>query len=600
MFKKQTIKAWVFPCLFLFLISCKESQDTEYAELPPVKKLENYYLDQIKRSVIYLDSLQAENEIERKKHFYIQSRNSFKQAEAILAFAEKKTYKALNAPNILKVEEEDETNIKSFEPFGYQVIEENLFAESIDPEALQKAISSTRNRMNFIQQNTEFNFQNYHILWLIRDEIIRISTLGITGFDSPVLERSLQEAGIVYTSIGHILEIFKSEFKRPDLYESWKTEIERSIQSLDTNFNDFDRYSFIKDHTHMQLELWKRTREDWNADFPVGLPIGIDAESLFERQTFNLDYFTAYNRNNQFTEAKAELGKRLFEDSSLSNTKTMSCATCHQADKAFTDGLTKFEGQIRNTPTLGYAALQKAFFYDNRSRGLEKQIVAVINAENEFHSDLEKFSETVASDSTYVKEFDKLYKRGATHGNIRNAIASYIRDLMPFNSKFDNNINGIENSLSSQEIKGFNLFMGKAKCATCHFAPVFNGTIPPEFLDTEMELLGVPKDTSANSSIDPDLGRYTLMKTESRKFFFKTPTLRNIALTAPYMHNGVYTNLEQVMEFYNNGGGAGLGIIEEYQTLPPDSLDLNEEEMEAIIAFMESLTDKRFQNEKPL
>ena len=107
-------------------------------------------------------------------------------------------------------------------------------------------------------------------------------------------------------------------------------------------------------------------------------------------------------------------------------------------------------------------------------------------------------------------------------------------------------------------------------------------------------MLGVPhaKDT-ANAKIDADLGRFDLFGTESRKHFFKTPSLRNIALTAPYMHNGVYDSLEEVMDFYNRGGGAGIGIALEHQTLPPDPLKLNQQEIKDIIAFLHSLSDQK-------
>jgi cytochrome c peroxidase len=109
-----------------------------------------------------------------------------------------------------------------------------------------------------------------------------------------------------------------------------------------------------------------------------------------------------------------------------------------------------------------------------------------------------------------------------------------------------------------------------------------------------MEHLGVPETVAwSAATIDSDPGRYNLYKTESRRHFFKTPTVRNTALTAPYMHNGVYQNLDQVLKFYNLGGGAGIGIEEEFQTLPPDPLNLTEDEIQAIIAFMESLTDEQ-------
>ena len=146
--------------------------------------------------------------------------------------------------------------------------------------------------------------------------------------------------------------------------------------------------------------------------------------------------------------------------------------------------------------------------------------------------------------------------------------------------------------MTQEEIQGFNLFNGKAKCATCHFAPIFNGTLPPDFKETEMELIGTPQQNDTiNAKISPDLGRYYVYKTEERKHFFKTPTVRNVALTAPYMHNGVYNNLEQVVDFYNKGGGGGLGFDLPHQTLPFDNLELTQEEQQALVAFMKTLND---------
>jgi len=112
--------------------------------------------------------------------------------------------------------------------------------------------------------------------------------------------------------------------------------------------------------------------------------------------------------------------------------------------------------------------------------------------------------------------------------------------------------------------------MGKAKCGTCHFMPFFNSTVPPHFTHTESEVIGVPtRPDTANAVIDNDLGKYNLFPFDVFKYAFKTTTVRNAALTAPYMHNGVYSDLEQVMDFYNRGGGAGIGIALDNQTLPP-------------------------------
>ena len=125
------------------------------------------------------------------------------------------------------------------------------------------------------------------------------------------------------------------------------------------------------------------------------------------------------------------------------------------------------------------------------------------------------------------------------------------------NSRFDEYMQGNEQALSRQELKGFNLFMGKAKCATCHFIPLFNGITPPKYVMSETEVLGVPP-SLADSTLDPDPGYYSVIGVDAYKYAFKIPSVRNSEKTAPYMHNGVYQTLDQVMEFYNNAGAAGL------------------------------------------
>jgi cytochrome c peroxidase len=180
----------------------------------------------------------------------------------------------------------------------------------------------------------------------------------------------------------------------------------------------------------------------------------------------------------------------------------------------------------------------------------------------------------------------------ASPWRIQHAIASYIRSLSPFSSRFDRYMQGEHTLLNVDEKQGFNLFMGKAKCGACHFAPIFNGTAGPLFQKTEAEVLGVPaKPDTAHATIDPDPGRYGLNPYPQWRFAFKTPTVRNIAQTAPYMHNGVYKTLEEVLDFYNRGGGHGMGIELNNQTLAPDPLNLSRKEMQSIIAFLKTLTD---------
>ena len=188
-----------------------------------------------------------------------------------------------------------------------------------------------------------------------------------------------------------------------------------------------------------------------------------------------------------------------------------------------------------------------------------------------------------------------MYNGQITNMNVRNAIATYIRSLAPFDSKFDRNMNDLEDTMTTEEINGFNLFMGKAACATCHFPPAFNGTVPPKYMETEFENLGVPKNASFdNPVLDDDLGQFFPYEVNEKKHFFKTSTVRNVELTGPYMHNGVYETLEEVVQFYNVGGGQGMGLDVPLQTLPSDSLNLTDIESKAIIAFMKTLTDQQY------
>lgn len=579
--------------LFVFFVSCKENKEFTDAEPDLGQLLSNSYEDNLRQCSTAMDSMDTLTDHTRLKSYFLQARNAFKRMEPILAFVEPGTYNALNAPNILKIEEEDVNGIKVRRPSGFQVLEENLYADSLDMGTIRNNISFIKNRLLLVERNADYRFTRpHHILWIIRDGFVRVALTGITGFDSPVLERSLPEAVQIYGTLKELVESVEHLFHDKNLYKSWINEMNNAISSLSNdNFGEFDRYRFIKNHTHKQLQLFNATVKDWNVTFPFTMALNNDIESLFESNTFNTDFFTD-NKSGGQNDEKIALGKLLFNDAGLSKSGTISCSSCHSEEKAFTDGLIKSAGQSRNSPTLTYAGLQQEFFYDKRSGSLEGQIISVVENETEFHSDLDILTEMVKTSPDYNEKFGKLYVKGATDYNIRNAIAQYIRGLSPFNSKFDDNINGKEETLTNSEINGFNLFMGKAKCATCHFAPVFNGTVPVAFKETEMELIGVPaKNDTLNAIIDGDLGRFNYFGTVERKHFFKTPTVRNIEKTAPYMHNGVYNTMEEVIDFYNRGGGSGIGIISEYQTLPPEPLNLTQQEQKDIIAFMQALTD---------
>ena len=341
--------------------------------------------------------------------------------------------------------------------------------------------------------------------------------------------------------------------------------------------------------------------------------ISPDARNLYEADVFNPDFF-APSQDAYLSKAKVELGKFLFFDPILSDNNERACASCHKPELAFTDSLIKSvkferkEGDLpRNAPTVINSGFQKLVFWDLRATSLEDQLDSVINNEHELHSSFDQVIDRINSSREYKKLFSQAFpetkRTGIQRKHVKIAIACYERALTGLNSRFDQYIRGDKTAMTSQEINGFNLFVGKARCATCHIPPLFNGTIPPYFEITDHKSLGVPlKDTMEIMQLDVDTGTARTYQNPLFKFSFKTPTVRNIELTAPYMHNGVYKTLDQVVEFYKHAAGSkfirGESQAGERQKLPypfftilPDTLTLDDKEKLELVAFMKTLTD---------
>jgi cytochrome c peroxidase len=447
-------------------------------------------------------------------------------------------------------------------------------------------------------------FINIDILdWQLFDavklEVFRIMTLGITGFDNPLSLKSMQECSASLVSLQKVID-------RYSIYENTeglKSKIERAVDYLNANpdFNSFNRMQFITAYCNpVTIAITDLENELKTHVIRYNRLLNQDASTLFDTNAFNVNaYMPDYS--SFVTDQKIALGKILFSDQLLSGNGKRSCESCHQPGKAFTDGLEKNtvidskELLPRNTPTLINAALQPALFYDLRAVSLEDQAATVVQSTKEMHGSMELSTKRLWQDPKYRKMFLSAFPGRASlvvdTFEVMNAIGSYVRSLTFLNSRFDEYMRGDKRAMNADEVNGFNVFMGKAKCGTCHYMPLFNGTFPPRYMKMETEVIGVPKSVSGNN-LDPDLGRYAIIHTESLKHAFKTPTLRNASFTAPYMHNGVFKTLEQVMAFYVKGGGNGMGIKIENQTLPFDSLSLTGQEQKDIIAFIKCLDSK--------
>ena len=525
-------------------------------------------------------------------------RMTYKETELFIEYYFQGLTKRINGPALPDVKTEDG---QVWPPHGLQVMEQYLFTEPADSNRadLQKEIRLLQADLKFILANLPATtILPQHAKEIVQHELIRIVTQGITGFDSPISLQSIPETIAALNGIRQFQKAFYGE----QASATWEKQIDTTIARLqqEKDFDTMDRLALIADHLMPLSQSLASSITDAKADSLVTKPFRGTLDDLMKGRGFNPDYYTTYAEGISNTE-KVALGKRLFYDQRLSASTTLSCGSCHRPELFFTDGKVKAEDFIhggsrqRNTPGLFYAAMQSHQFYDLRSTTLEDQAHQVIFNKDEFNFSDTAIVNKLTKDSAYGEAFSKAFPKSdkLSGYEVRNAIGAYVRSLMPFRSRWDQYMQGNKEALTAEEKHGFTLFAGKAKCATCHFIPLFNGNIPPWYTKSESEIIGVPQQAVwTKAMIDPDSGRYLINPIAELAFAFKTPTIRNIEKTGPYMHNGVYTSLDDVVEFYHRGGGVGLGIDLPFQTLPFDSLILSKTDKKAIVAFMRSLTDE--------
>jgi cytochrome c peroxidase len=277
-------------------------------------------------------------------------------------------------------------------------------------------------------------------------------------------------------------------------------------------------------------------------------------------------------------EQKVELGKQLYFDTRLSKNNSVSCAFCHNPGTGFADARQFSIGAFgtaggRQAPTVyntGFIPLQ---FRDGRAGSLEEQAVGPIHNPVEMAEKHDTVVPKISKIAAYQKQFQLVFGGGASLQHIAEAIAAFERTIVSQNSAFDKYVMGDSTAMSETAVRGLALFKGKARCILCH-----NG---PNFTDNKFHNLGVPQ----AGLLKEDLGRYMVTKAEKDKGAFKTPTLRSIVETAPYMHDGVFRTLEEVIDFLDQGGGANPHLS---PLVKP--LGLSAEEKADLIAFLKALT----------
>jgi cytochrome c peroxidase len=316
--------------------------------------------------------------------------------------------------------------------------------------------------------------------------------------------------------------------------------------------------------------------------FGIGLGVQADLSAARSQETGNklmpltIPHTAPAPPDNPTTAEKVELGKQLFFDPRLSGGNTRSCASCHVPEKAFTDGLPKAKGAggkqlSRNTLGLLNAGFYTSYFWDGRARSLEEQALFPIQSPEEMDQDLDELEKELNALPGYVAQFRSVFGTPVTMQSVAGALAAFERTLVSRNSPFDRYLAGDKNALSDEARHGWELFKGDAGCIRCHSGPNFS--------DGKFYRLG---------TTFTDRGRGAITGDKRAVYAFRTPGLRDVARTAPYMHDGSVETLTRVVEFYYRGA----------PTVTPDGLPLDIEpllgqsysEISAIVAFLESLT----------
>ena len=292
------------------------------------------------------------------------------------------------------------------------------------------------------------------------------------------------------------------------------------------------------------------------------------------RPPLGLDLYRPSPEDNRVTAAKIALGRRLFHDRRLSRDGSLSCATCHDSRRAFADGRTVAQGiggarGGRNTPTIINRAWGASFFLDGRAATLEQQVLQPILDAKELGMTPEAVLALVRS-SRYRSQFRAAFRSGEPSMElVARALASYVRTIVAGDSDFD------RNALSPSARRGLALFHGKAGCTACHPGPLFT--------DEQFHNTGV----AWRTGVLTDEGRARVTMAPQDRGAFKTPTLREIARTAPYMHDGSFVNLEQLIDYYDRGGQKNPGLDTRLRPL-----HLSAGEKQDILAFLRSLTGR--------
>ena len=555
-----------------------------------------------------MDNAKVSHELILKQ--FIKVRRAFKKMEVLISHFDPNIYIALNTHINPEVELEKGTYEYEQEPHGLQVIETlvGLYQDAYDrkddslfdatrllmAKELTMAVSTARflKTYHFFRKFSDSAFFN-----AVQEQLLRIAALGTSGFDKPYLTDAIPECSTALSGIQELVEMYQNKYPSLLNLKKISSNIISAKQYISLNyknFSSFNRLTFIREQLQPILTIAGMLRNYFG---------GIREASTIVTSFFQKSYIDqAFHETKTYSAEMIALGNALFESPILSANGRLTCSSCHNPKLDFADTLQRNLGfslndtVARNTPTLLNIKYHIRFQRDGHDLFMQDQFREVLSNHIEMGNTTEAGLERrVREDPALVMMFKTAFhlpKDSITYQHALDALEAFVRSLTSLHSEFDKYMTRQTNTISPAVKRGFNLFMGAGKCGTCHFLPIFNGTVPPLYTNEENEVIGVLKnDNFEYPVVDSDEGLYAITKQDIHKHSFKVPTVRNLNKTAPYMHNGSLKTLDAVLDFYNLGGGGGwsMGAEVPNQTLSREHLKLDKDQRDDIKAFLLSL-----------
>jgi cytochrome c peroxidase len=550
-----------------------------------------------------------------------QARQQLKQLDFWLRYLEPVQYNKVNGP--LPVEWENEVFEKFERPYrreGAGLTLAELYLDEASPDAdslaalIQTGIEATT---SFSQDSITKQLSKFSTFYLCnRLYLLNLAAIYTTGFECPDTSRIIPELSEMMNAVAEIYARYDESFPGTTISDEYHKRYRAAINFVAAQpkaYSQFDHLHFVRDYINPLFSMNQGMINAYRVYSTSAMDFSLNkkAQSIFSKQLYigqnSKGIFARVSDPVALTEID-RLGRLLFYDPILSGNNKRSCASCHKSGEYFTDTSRstplQFDRQnalLRNTPSLLNANFNHLLMVDGAHISMQGQAKAVMTNPHELGSSEQEILAKVLSCPDYRAGFKRLLKftpqePGVTFEHITSALTAYYARFSNFDAPFDSAMNG-QLELNPSVTRGFNLFMSKAQCATCHFVPAFNGVKPP-YVSSEFEVLGVPDDTSFHR-LSADRGRFGVNPAPETDHAFRTVTIRNSDYTKPYMHNGIFKSMKEVIDFYDRGGGAGRGLEVPNQTLSAEPLNLSASEKNDLLQFISSLNEGIIFEDKP-